>query len=283
MDPVVARQMWRTLEPYHGMIYFVPEGPDAYAAVGIPDVRDGYFASRAAPMGAVAAEVVIATFFNFSPDLVRHAVPGCWKLASPEVMVGARLSAADAALRRLLGDEVSSASMATAASLARVAATAPGLSPSGRPLYAGHTSLPWPDEPHLALWHAISVLREYRGDGHIAALTTEGLAGCEALVVHAAAGDVPKEALITSRAWSPAEWDAAAARLRERGWVDESEGFTEAGKAMRERVEARTDALALAPWAHLGEEDCGRLRALVRPWSKAIVDTGGLTGLGGRR
>jgi len=281
MEPVVARQMWRTLEPYHGMIYFVPEGPAAYAAVGITDTRDGYFASRAAPMGAVPAEVVIATFFNFCPDLVRRTVPRCWDLATPSAVLGARLSAADAALRRLLGDDISSPSMKTAAALAQEAATAP-LFVSGRPLYAGHASLPWPSEPHLMLWHAISLLREYRGDGHVAALTVEGISGCEALVTHAAAGDVPKNVLLASRAWTASDWHAAEDRLRARGWLDEAGAFTASGEAMRARVEERTDALAIAPWEHLGEEDCGRLRSLVRPWSKGIVEGGGLVGLGGR-
>jgi hypothetical protein len=202
MDRVEARKMWRTLEPFHGMIYFVPEAPAAYRQAGITDVRAGYFASRSAPMGAVGAEVVVATFFNFSPSLVSSAVPGCWEQARPAQVLAARLDAAGAALRRLLGDAADGEAIEEAAGLARTAAAAPAMSPSGRPLYAGHTSLAWPSDPLLALWHAISVLREYRGDGHIAALTTEGITGCEALVTHAASGDVPKEVLLATRAWT---------------------------------------------------------------------------------
>jgi hypothetical protein len=275
MDPLMARKTWRTLEPFHGMIYFVPEAPAAYAEVGITDTRAGYFASRSAPMGAVGADVVVATFFNFSPSLVAGAVPGCWEVTTPSQLLAARLDAAGAALRRLVGDAAGGAEMEEAAELARTAATAPRMSPSGRPLYAGHASLAWPSDPLLALWHAISVLREYRGDGHIAALTTEGVDGCEALVTHAASGDFPKEVLLATRAWTEQEWAAAVGRLQERGWL-EGEAFTDAGRAHRQRVEDRTDALALAPWQHLGEEGCDRLRQLVRPWSRAIVESGAL-------
>jgi GNAT superfamily N-acetyltransferase len=271
MEPVMARKMWRTLEPYHGLIYFAPEATAAYEALGVTG-RDGYFASRAAPMGAVPAEVVIATFFNFNPDLVRHAIPAAWQAASPPQLLDARVGAADAALRRAVGDAVDSAEVTRAAELAHVAADA--TTPHGRPLYAGHASLPWPSAPHVALWHAISLLREYRGDGHIAALVDAQLSGLDALIFHAASGDVPRVALQTSRGWPDAAWDAAVARLAERGLVDSDGGFSEAGAALRQHIEDRTDALALAPWEALGEDGCDELRGLVRPLSKAIVEGG---------
>jgi hypothetical protein len=271
MEPVMARKMWRTLEPYHGMIYFAPEATAAYEAVGVTG-RGGYFASRAAPMGAVPAEVVIATFFNFNPALVRQGIPSAWEAATPDQLLDARLAAADAALRRALGDQVADPSVERAAELARTAAEA--CTPEGRPLYAGHASLPWPAPPHLALWHAITLLREFRGDGHIACLVDAGMEGIDALVLHAASGDVPRAALQSSRAWDDAAWAASVARLGERGIVDGDGAFTEAGAAVRQHIEDRTDALALAPWAALGEAGCDELRGLVRPLSKAIVEGG---------
>ncbi len=274
VTPVTARKMWRTLEPVHGMIYFTSEAADAYAAVGLDDIRAGYFASRAAPMGAVTAEVVIATFYNFNPALVRRVVPRCWTLASPERLVEARLAATDVALRRLLGEAVGRPEMTEGAALARRAATAPLMSPAGRPLYAGHTSLRWPDAPHLVLWHAISLLREYRGDGHIATMVADGLDGCEALVIHAATGEVSRQALQESRAWDDDDWAAAEARLRAKGWLDAEGDLTEDGKRRRTEAEDVTDSLALIPWQHLGAAACDRLRALVRPFSKAIVAAG---------
>jgi hypothetical protein len=272
----MSRKMWRTMEPYHGMIYFVPEAGDAFAAAGLADGAAGYFASRSAPMGAVGADTVIATFFNFHPSLVRRYVPACWSSAPPSRMLDARLAAADGALRRLIGDAVDSAEMAEAAGLARRACSASGMSPSGRPLYAGHATVEWPAEPHLVLWHAISCLREYRGDGHIAGLVTEGIDGCQALVTHAASGEAPKGVLLSTRAWPEAEWAEAVAQLQARGIVDGEGSFTDAGRAQRQRIEDLTDELALAPWAFLGQAACDRLRELVRPWSKAIVAGAGL-------
>ena len=273
MEPVMARKMWRTLEPYHGLIYFAPEASAAYEALGIVG-RDGYFASRAAAMGAVPPEVVIATFFNFNPDVVRHAIPAAWDAAPPGRLVAARLGAADAALRRALGGSVDGPEVVRAAALARVAAEA--CAPDGRALFAAQSSLPWPTAPHLVLWHAISLLREFRGDGHIAALVDAHLSGLDALVLHAASGEVPRAVLQSSRAWSDDAWRDAVSALSARGMVDVDGAFTDTGAALRQHIEDRTDALALAPWEHLGERDCDELRGLVRPLSKAIVAGGAL-------
>ena len=271
-DAVLARKMWRTLEPLHGMVYFAPEAPEEYARLGFEEHRAGYFATRAAPMGAVGPEVVIATFFNFHPDLVRRHIPKAWAAASPARIVDARFRLAGAALERLLGAAVDSADMVEAASLAREAALA--CRPGGRPLYAGHASLSWPADPHLVLWHAITLLREYRGDGHVAVLTSENVSACEALVLHAATGEVPAATLRASRAWSGDEWRAASEGLRARGWLDAEDALTEAGLAHRTTVEDRTDALALEPWRHIGTDACDRLRAVARPWSRAVVEAG---------
>ena len=268
------RKTWRTLEPLHGMIYFVPEAAEAYDRIGITG-RSGYFASRAAPMGAVGAEVVIATFFNFNPALVRHAIPAAWDVASPPQLVAARFAAVDAAFRRILGDEVvGSADMARAAELARTAADDASERTEGRPLAAAHAALAWPDEPHLVLWHAQSILREFRGDGHIAQLVVHGLSGLESLVTHAAAGDVPPAVLLATRAWSEPDWRQAEDDLRRRGWLEQGDElrFTATGTKRRQQIEDGTDALAAAPYAVLGDGRCAELRALARPWSKAFAE-----------
>ncbi len=270
-----ARKTWRTLEPLHGMIYFVPEAAEAYARLGVTG-RAGYFASRAAPMGAVTADVVVSTFFNFNPELVHAAIPRAWDSATPAQLVAARFSAADAAFRRLLGAEVvESEEMRRAATLARAAAEAASRAGmEGRPLAAAHADVAWPDEPHLQLWHAQSILREFRGDGHVALLVVHGLSGAEALVTHAAAGDVPAHVLRSTRGWSSEAWRAAMDALRGRGWLDMSDEprFTEWGAAQRRAIEDGTDALAAAPYAELGDECCAELRALARPWSRTLAN-----------
>jgi hypothetical protein len=272
MDPGVSHRMHRTLEPVHGMIYFVPEAHQAYAAAGLKGRRMGYFASRSAALGPVPPDVVIATFYNFNPDLVRGALPGAWALSDPSRVLEARQAAADRALRRMLGDAVGAPEMTEAAELARRATD--GCRPEGRPLYAAHAALPWPSstDPHLVLWHAQTLLREFRGDGHVAALVTAGLTGVEALVVHQATGDLPPGVLQTSRAWSDDEWAAGETSVRERGWLAEDGTLTDAGRQARREVEDLTDRLALPCWEVLGEESCTRLRHLVRPWSRTIAE-----------
>ncbi len=270
-----ARKTWRTLEPLHGMVYFVPESAESYRRLGITGSA-GYFASRAAPMGAVTADVVVSTFFNFSPELVHDAIPASWELASPALVVAARFAAVDEAFRRLLGDEVlESDEMRRAAGLARTAAEAGArLGLEGRPLAAAHADVAWPSEAHLQLWHAQSILREFRGDGHVALLVVHGLSGIEALVTHAASGDVPAQVLRSSRGWSDDAWHAATDALRGRGWLENADElrFSEWGGAQRRAIEDRTDALAAAPYAALGDEQCAELRALVRPWSRVFSE-----------
>lgn len=270
MQPSTARRMLRTLEPVHGMIYFVPEAHEAYTALGLKGRRMGYFASRSAAMGPVPAEVVIATFFNFHPALVERVIPAAWELATPAQILAARLDAADRALRRILGEAVDSPEMKEAADLARQATE--GCFPQGRPLYAGHASLPWPSEPHLVLWHAQSLLREFRGDGHVAGLVAQGLTGVEALVIHQATGELAPGVLQASRAWPDDEWAAGVTRVRARGWLADDGTLTDAGRASRQAVEDLTDELALSCWEQIGDDDCGRLRQLVRPFSRVIAE-----------
>jgi hypothetical protein len=274
MSPDVARKTWRTLEPYHAQVYFAPEAQEEYLALGLDSSQNravGYFPARAAAMGAVTWPTVQATFFNFSAFACQFGITGVWDITSPEAVVAARLRGADRALRRMCGELLDDTS--EAAELARTASEA--CTPYGRPLYAAHAGLDWPEPDHLVLWHATTLLREYRGDGHIAALVAAGLTGLEAAVLHVAMNDTwGRKGLQATRAYSDEEWDAAAASLAERGWLDADGAFTEEGRARREAIEATTDELAMAPWERIGEDGAARLRELVRPLSKAISDAG---------
>jgi hypothetical protein len=274
MEPVDARRMWRALEPYHGMIYFAPEAAEEYTAIGLEPGPMGYFASRGAALGPVPAEVVIATFFNFYPGLVESVIPKAWALATPEAVLGARRRAVDRSLVRLFGGAPPDVTEALA--LARVATE--GCAPAGRALYAAHAALDWPDEPHVALWHAVALLREYRGDGHIAALVSHGIGPLTALLLHAGSGEVPAHLLKLTRAWPDAAWDAELARLQEAGWLDADGALTEAGRNARQSVEDATDAAALPPWQHLGADGCARLRELGKDLSRQVVAAGAIPG-----
>lgn len=278
LTPEIARKTWQTAEPLHAMIYFAPEAQEEYSALGY-DVKantaQGYFPARAAAMGAVTADVVHATFFNFSRLAVDFGMSGAWDIASPQQVLDARYRAADRALRRMCGDLLEEPGVAEAADLARTATT--GCTPYGRPLFAANAALPWPEQPHLQLFHAQTLLREFRGDGHIAALVTEGVTGLEAAVMHVAQGDSwSRKGLQATRAYSDEEWNAAIVALVERGWLELDGSFTDEGRAHRQRVEDLTDVLSLPAYERLGVDGCGRLRTLTRPLSKAVVDAGGL-------
>ncbi|MEV4347565.1 hypothetical protein AB0J83_24185 [Actinoplanes sp. NPDC049596] len=269
------RRAWRVTEPVHAMIYFVPEAPERYAALGAGP-SEGYFASRGAVFGPTGPGVVAATFYNFNPDLIARALPAVWERATPAAMVAARLAAADAALTRGLGAEtLASPEVAEAAALARRAAEAAAAWPQGRPLFAAHLALPWPDEPHLVLWHAQMLLREFRGDGHVAALLTAGISGLEALVLHVASGEMDERFLRVSRGWGRDHWAGAVETLRTRGLLDErSDELTEAGRALRAEVEATTDRLAEPAYDAIGTDACVRLAELTRPLSRTLVKAG---------
>ncbi|MFE6826227.1 hypothetical protein [Streptomyces sp. NPDC057690] len=268
----LARKTWRALEPYHGGVYFSPEAADEYAALGV-DARTGYFASRSAALGAAPADLVIATFYNFNPQLVRRAIPAAWEAATPQRFAAARLSGIDTTLRRILGADIASPALARAAELARGAAEASVCHPQGRPLFAAHAALPWPSAPHLVLWHAQTLLREFRGDGHVAALLAAGLSGIEALVTHAATGEIDAGVLRASRAWTPEHWEQAVRNLRERGWLDDGPhlALTEDGARRRAEIEHTTDRLAAHPYLALGPAAAAELRSLARPFSLAVA------------
>jgi hypothetical protein len=133
----------------------------------------------------------------------------------------------------------------------------------GRPLYAGHAELDWPETPHAQLWHAITLLREYRGDGHIAALVTHGFSGIEALITHVATGTgFDPEFGRRLRGWSQQQWDDAVDGLRQRALVDDAGRLTDAGNALRGAIEDLTDELAYAPWRTVSDDNVQELVAL---------------------
>ncbi|OLL76275.1 hypothetical protein Ae168Ps1_4681 [Pseudonocardia sp. Ae168_Ps1] len=264
---VAAGRLARGLEPLHAQIYFAPEAEPRYRSAGLEEGRMSYFAPRAAPMGAVGPSVVTATFYNFSPRLVAASIPRAWELVSPSDLVAARFEVADASLRRLLGDDgVGSPEMAEAAALARTAAEA--VPAVGRPLAAGHLDVEWPTAPHLVFWHALSILREHRGDGHIALLVEAGLSGLEALLTATATGTGFTVGFArASRGWSAGEWNDGVARLAGRGLLEQADPsdevvtpvLTEEGSLLRKRLEDDTHRLGSEPWAALGADGAGRL------------------------
>jgi hypothetical protein len=269
VDLGLVRQMWRLMEPAHAIVYYAPEVSARLAKLGFgTETRwPGYFPLRAAPLGAVGPELVSATFYSFDPAMVREHIPAAWEIATPDDVLAARLDGMDEALAAITKD----LDLTEAADLAR--RLVDGVSTVSRPLGAANAELPWPDEPRLALWHAATVMREVRGDGHVAALLTAGLDPIEALVSFAGVGAAPR-AVFASRGWSDADWAAAEARLVERGWLNEDGAATEAGHAGRDEVERMTDELAEPAYRAFGADRAGRLAQLLMPVTMAAVQTG---------
>lgn len=269
----LGRQLWRIVEPLHAILYYAPAVTEEAAQLGY-DVRTrwpSYFAWRAAPLGAAGASAVTSAFYSFSPRMVAEHVPAVWRVSDPATVLRRRLTAVDRGLRALLGDErIASAELAEAARLAQRAALAADI--AGRPLAAANADLPWADAPHLVLWQAATILREHRGDGHVAAALVAGFDPCELLVSFAAVGAAPA-AVFTSRGWSGEEWDAARDRLVARGWVNPDGTATESGVRARTDLEQRTSELAARPWQALGTE-VGRFVQLAGPLAGRIAASG---------
>lgn len=269
----VARRMWHLLEPLHATLYFAPEARQVAADLGhdVSSRWPSYFAWRTAPLGAAGPELVAATYYTFSPRLIARHLPRIWTVADPAKVLDARLLAMDRALTSLTGGRLSAAQLADAARLARQAAENAGC--AARPLAAANRDLPWPDAPHLVLWQAATVLREHRGDGHLAALLTCGLDPCEALVSFAAIGAAPT-ADFMGRGWSAQEWSDARHRLAARGWIAPDGTATERARKEREAIERTTDRLAAGPWRALGQSRAERLAQLLQPVLGAVFEAG---------
>ncbi|GAA3482496.1 MULTISPECIES: SCO6745 family protein [Streptomyces] len=264
LPPRAGRRCHNAINPLHSTVYFSPDLGKELAELGIDDSNAAYFASRGAALGAVGPGTVTATFYNFNHELVARHLPAVWSVASPQAVLDARLRAVDTTLRRLLGPEIiDSPELAEAAGLALRAAEA--CTRHARPLYAAHADLPVPEQPHLAYWHAGTLLREHRGDGHLAALVAAGLDPVEALVSHTATGKgMSPRWVLATRGWRRTDWEEAAERLRGRGLLDGEGELTEAGVALRAELEDTTDRMDLAPYEHLGAEGVERLTELAR-------------------
>jgi hypothetical protein len=271
LDQRLVARTHRRLEPLHSHVYFAPETDEHLTAVGLRPGRMVYFAGRAAPMGAVGPGVVTATFANFAPAIVARHIPRAWTLASPEQVLAARFEAARASLTRLLAGPPAEDVQELAVLLREACGV---LTPEGRPLYAGHADLPWPEEPVLQVWHGVTLLREHRGDGHVLSLVQHGLTGLEALVTHTLTGrGFTQAAAQATRGWSDEEWAAAVAGLADRGLVADG-ALTEDGVALRAAVERATDELSAAPFVHLGAERTERVADLGGRLAQRLVANG---------
>lgn len=292
----LARQIAALVAPIHNVSYYTPE-IRVFETLGIKGWWTAYFAYRSAPMGLVAPEVIAATFYGFSVNMIARGVPEVWNHVTPQQAMDVRLDAVDRAWTRIFADSDESESadgssgagggatgsqpvdrdaIAEAAALLR--RSIEGVDSGGRPLYAGHTTLPWPEPAHLQLWHATTLLREHRGDCHTIALTAAEVDPVQCQVLMAARGHGNRATLQKIRGWNDTEWDDAVLALYRRGWLDADAGLTPAGRSARSTIENHTDALAAEPARRLGVAGVERLTELIGPIHARLFGTGGIPG-----
>lgn len=268
--PELARRFFQRYEPIHGVTYFAPESRAAFDALGYRGFWMGYFAARSAPLGIVAPEVVTAVFYNFALRRVTKALTGAWAVAGPDLALAARLESSVAALRRygVADDE----NVRVAGPL--LAKAARSLNVDGHPLFAANLALPWPDDPVSALWHSATLLREHRGDTHVAVLAAEGISGRACNVLHSASGRVPREYMMVARDYDEAEWQTHADALTQRGLLDDDGALTIEGETLKKDIETRTDRLALSALDVLDDDEVEALFSALTPITRLVIASG---------
>jgi hypothetical protein len=268
MNPM-ARRMFELVEPIGVIPYAADDPNEAMFALGFTNYWDTYFAGRAAPLGIVPAEVVDALFYNFAPGEVARHIPKVWETTTPEAAIAARRAGCTTALRRILGDRVDTPAFARAAELLTRAATSAPV--EGRPMYAALRALPVPDEVVARMFHAASLLREHRGDGHVAALMVEQIGRTEAHVLLALAMELPAAQFGRIHHLPAATLDAVIGGMRDRGLIGEDGWLTGQGRAVKQRVEDLTDDLAAKPYEVLDPHELDELMAILEPLATLLV------------
>ncbi len=271
----LARAFYKAYEPIHSSIYFVSAANEHFQEIGLRPGWMGYFASRSAPMGAVGPEVVAATFYSFAPTLVAKYIPIAWSLAPPEAVTSARLSAVSEMLAAVL-DNFEIGEITKLIELLEPIAL--DLALEGHPLFAGHRSVALLENPQVRLWQILTLFREHRGDSHLACLASVPLSGVEANLIHHLDGRAPKEFLTRARGYGEEDWARAAARLAERGLVNEDgSALTVEGVELKRTIEADTDRLASQVPAALSPEQSETVIASLGKIAHALQEHHGLT------
>jgi hypothetical protein len=269
----LARELWRAIEPFHQLVYRSPEATFHYGKIGLIRPELQYFGNRLAALGNIGPTHAVSVLWGFAPAYVARAVPEVWSIADARVVAEARLHAADATLRRILGDQIDSPEMTRCA--ADVRRMVEGLDFAGASMAAAHFDLDYPDEPALALWHSCTVLREHRGDAHWRATGSAGIDSVECHILHAADGAMPADLLQRVSGWDDAAWADATERLRSRGLLGKEHlVLTAEGRATKLNIERTTDRAAGSAIEVIGSDRSRIVRETMRPWTNLIMDSG---------
>lgn len=264
-----TRDLRNLCEPIGANVYFAPEAHANYQKLGLAGYGPGYFCSRGASMGKPTGLVVTSAFGVFSPAIVVPAVDEGWSKTEPEPLLQARYDGATASLRRLLGEPDVKQIGRAVELLRRGLDAAEG---AGHPLFSGLKSLPFPEEPIGQLWRCCDMLREHRGDSHIAVWTRAMVQPIEIQLMSELQMGIPLKTYSATRGWTVQQMDAALDGMREKGWM-KGDVFSEDGRRLREEIESDTDAMEV-PIADAIGSDLDELLGILRPWAAAIVKAG---------
>lgn len=264
-----TRDLRNLCEPIGANVYFAPEAHANYAKLGLAGYGPAYFCSRGASLGKPSGLVITSAFGVFSPAVVVPSVDEGWSKTTPEALLDARYDGATASLRRLLGEPDGKQIARAVELLRRGLEAAEG---AGHPLFSGLKSLPFPEEPIGQLWRVCDMLREHRGDSHIAVWTRAMVQPIEIQLMSELQMSIPLKTYSATRGWTMAQMDAALDGMRAKGWVA-GDAFTADGAAFREQIESDTDTMEV-PIADAIGGDLDELLGILRPWSSAIVKAG---------
>jgi hypothetical protein len=260
-----ARRLRDACEPVAMHAVWSRTTNERLAQLGL-DFLTSYVGGRGACLGEPAGAVVAAAFAWFEPGLVTTL----WDAARTAVPLDRLVQACDestvASLREILADEDPGEA---ASLLADAAEAADGM---GRPLFSGRRADGRPQDAVHCLWWACGLVREHRGDSHVAAAAAAGLDPIEMNVLTELWIGMPLLSYTATRGWSPDAMHRAVARLENRGWIREG-GLTDEGLAVRTSIEQRTDAQEQPIVAALGdrlEEVCARLNH----WGQLCIEAG---------
>lgn len=270
----LARSMWTVFEPVHAVVYFAAHARRAFEEAGVRGFWRAYFAGRAAPLGRVGPHAIHAAFQSFTFEMVARALPGVWDLIEPDEAWRVRCEAAAAAVAACTEGLADDALTHVDGTLRNAVAE---LDSIGRPFFAAHLDLAWPDDVYASIWQACTLLREHRGDGYVHACLDEDVTGLEMMVLADRLETVPPDHALSNRGWTSDDLSRCVETMTDGGLLDPNGTPTDAGLALRDRVEAQTDALAAAPWVQLDTGDVWELFAALEATSRAIADRGWLS------
>jgi hypothetical protein len=231
---------------------------------------EGYVWGRAAALGEPAPWVVVSAFGVFEPSFVVRAYESARAKASRQDVLDARAAGAAESLATVLGTVTD---VEWAADLLVRAVS--DLDATGRPLFSGLRALPVPEDPYGRLWRGADLVREHRGDGHLAACIAAGLDVVEMNVLTELwIGYAPGEYTVT-RGHSPVAIDRVVGVFGDRGWWDGAK-LTSAGREVRDGIEAATDASQVRLVENLGD-DIERVIETLSTMAVQMIEAGAFT------